>query len=38
MEYNIITDESEALKAVERDGDALQYVKDHAVFDKLLER
>ena len=38
MEYNIITDESEALKAVENNGYALRYVKDRAVFDKLLER
>lgn len=28
MEYSIITNESDALKAVESDGYALQYVKD----------
>ena len=28
MEYNIITGESEALKAVENNGYALRYVKD----------
>jgi len=40
MKYNIITNENEALKAVERDGDALRYVKDQteAICLKAVER
>ena len=38
MRYVQITSESEALKAVERNGDALQYVKDFDLFVKLAEK